>query len=166
MRLSTKTQRMKWNDEQLEQLTLNPTDSRYLAKIGLPVVDEQALKYKDRMQRFDFLDQQLILFGELRLAGEIPLYLRPDEMGVWAIDIEKNQLGQMNSSAESFAKFILLREKYLLDFPQLIPTSIHREFVSLVAKAMTAIDSKAMAKEGFWLPYMYDMQEYSTDYSD
>ena len=152
-------ERTKWNPAHLSKAQINPIDSEFLSRLGLPSLKNDELTYSPELLPDSIEGTDCHLIGICGIWNDLPLYVRESTAGVWMINENDGQPVMINSSCNAFSRFLGLREKYLLDMGQYLPAKVQFAFVMIIRKAMQEIDQAAMTVESFWDLSMQDVAD-------
>ncbi|MEZ6141900.1 MAG: SUKH-4 family immunity protein [Zavarzinella sp.] len=147
----------KWEASALANSNINESDAEYLATHGLPNLKHDNLEFAVDQLGTQPEGTDCHQVGTYGILNDVPLYVRESTAGVWSIDEDSNEFILVNSSVRSFAQFVSLRERYLLDMNKLLPAKVQEQFVLAIKAAMEDIDSAAFGESSLWGPFIDDI---------
>jgi hypothetical protein len=156
----------KWDIDELNRAKINHSDAAYMSDYGMPNLRHDELEFSTGLLLPANKATDCHRIGTYGILNDLLLYVRESSAGVWTIDEATSQPVLVNSSARAFSNFIALREKYLLDVGKLLPATIQETFISVIKKAMEAIDPSAFSEGTVWGPFMEDICNQAAYYGE
>ena len=83
-------ERTKWNPAHLSKAQINPIDSEFLSRLGLPSLKNDELTYSPELLPDSIEGTDCHLIGIYGIWNDLPLYVRESTAGVWMIIYQKD----------------------------------------------------------------------------